>query len=307
MVLPVEAAGALGDGGVELVEMVRGADHADAVVGFEAVYLVEEVSADFVGDEGIEVFEDEDTRRHCARAGEDLADAFFWAVIAVIEILNIEAGDLALACLEGVDQGFDAEGLPVAGGAVKDDAALPGDVEGGVHFLRVEEGGDVVDDSVFQGGGENHIRPLRAYDAEVEFSVFAPGGVVEDVDLAVHVCAPFSYGHEQFVDSFLCCFGGGGDSFGGGLGGGTEWPFATEEVDDGLFRAICTGVILYVVIEILVPFPQILPKPNSDLILQLAVGVFLLISLRRRLVHPADIMVVAVYGRSRRQPIFHIA
>lgn len=154
MVLPVKAAGALGDGGVELVEMVGGADHADAIVGFETVDLIEEVGADLVGDEGVEVLEDEESGRHCPCPDEDLADALFGAAVgAVVEVLDVEAGDFAIATLEGVDEGFDAECFTVAGGAVENDTAFPRNVEGGVHFFRVEEGGDVADDSFFERGG----------------------------------------------------------------------------------------------------------------------------------------------------------
>ncbi len=44
--------------------MIGGADHEDAVVVAEAVDFVEEVGADGVGDEGVEVFEDKEAGGH---------------------------------------------------------------------------------------------------------------------------------------------------------------------------------------------------------------------------------------------------
>ena len=51
--------------------MVCGADHEDAVVGFQSVHFVEEIAAYGVGDNAVEIFEDEEARGHLSGAAED--------------------------------------------------------------------------------------------------------------------------------------------------------------------------------------------------------------------------------------------
>lgn len=59
------------------------------------------------------------------------------------------------------------------------------------------------------------------------------------------------------------------------------------------------------VIEVLISVPHILPEPNSDVIFYFPISVLLFISLVWRSVYTTDIMVVAVYGGSRRHPVRH--
>jgi hypothetical protein len=49
---------------VEAIEVVCAAHHEYAVIGFETVYFVEEVAFYAVGDDGVQVLEDEIARRH---------------------------------------------------------------------------------------------------------------------------------------------------------------------------------------------------------------------------------------------------
>jgi len=62
--------------------MVRGPDHKDAVVGLEAVDFVEEVGAHSGGDEGVEVFEDEDAGGGTTGVGEDEGGGVFGTGVA---------------------------------------------------------------------------------------------------------------------------------------------------------------------------------------------------------------------------------
>jgi len=77
--LAVEATGSAFESRVELVEVVCGANHEDAVVGLETVDFVEEVGAHGGCDEGIEVFEDEEAGRGLAGFGEDEGSCVLWS------------------------------------------------------------------------------------------------------------------------------------------------------------------------------------------------------------------------------------
>lgn len=59
--------------------MVGRAEHEDAVVALDAVHFVEEVGAHGVGDERVEVFEDEVAGGAAPGEGEDGVDAVFGA------------------------------------------------------------------------------------------------------------------------------------------------------------------------------------------------------------------------------------
>jgi hypothetical protein len=71
----IEPAGAFRDSWVQLVKMIRAADHQDAVVGLQAVNFVEEERTHAFSDKGVEVFEDEVTRRFLAGFAEDLRES----------------------------------------------------------------------------------------------------------------------------------------------------------------------------------------------------------------------------------------
>ena len=81
-VFPVEAAGPLGDARVEALQVVGAPDHQDAVVVLEAVNLVEEVAADLVRDDAVQILEDQVTRRRRSGLGEDQAEGVFGPGVA---------------------------------------------------------------------------------------------------------------------------------------------------------------------------------------------------------------------------------
>ena len=56
------------------LEMIRRAYHEDAVVVIQSVDLIQEVGADFVVDETVEIFEYKHARRHHPCFREDLAN-----------------------------------------------------------------------------------------------------------------------------------------------------------------------------------------------------------------------------------------
>lgn len=112
-VLAIEAAGPVADALVEALEVVGGADHEDAVVGFEPVDLVEEVGAHAVGDEGVEVLEHEQAGGLLARLGEDGGDGVFRAGDGG-EGADVEGGYGGRGQGEGVHHGFDGDGFAVA-------------------------------------------------------------------------------------------------------------------------------------------------------------------------------------------------
>lgn len=64
---------------VEAVEVVRAADHQDAVVLLHAVDFVEEVASHGVGHDAVEVFEHEVAGGFLACFLEDLVDCIFGA------------------------------------------------------------------------------------------------------------------------------------------------------------------------------------------------------------------------------------
>jgi hypothetical protein len=64
-----------GNAWIQAVEVVGAANHKDAVVALEAVYFVEEVASDVVGDDGVEVFKDEVAGGEFSCLGKDESNA----------------------------------------------------------------------------------------------------------------------------------------------------------------------------------------------------------------------------------------
>ncbi len=72
------------DARVQAVQMIGAANHEDAVVGLEAVDLVQEVAPDVVRDDGVEVLEDEVARGTLSRLLEDLPNGSLGAGVLFI-------------------------------------------------------------------------------------------------------------------------------------------------------------------------------------------------------------------------------
>ncbi len=93
--------------------MVGRSDHQDAVVVAEAVDFVEEVGADGVGDDAVEVFEDEEAGGRMAGFGEDAAEGVFGAAEAG-EGADVEGWGWGGAGVEGVHHCFYGDCFAVA-------------------------------------------------------------------------------------------------------------------------------------------------------------------------------------------------
>ena len=180
-VFAVEAGGPLADARVQFVEVVGTADHHDAVVVLQAVDLVEEVGAHVVGDDAVEVFEDEEAGRHLTRLAEDLTDGVLGADEAG-ETPDVQRGDGVVALVERMHHRLDRNGLPVARRAVEDDAPLPGDAELGVPILRVEEFAHFADDALLHSGVQDDVVPARFLDGPPHLGVVLPIPTVENED-----------------------------------------------------------------------------------------------------------------------------
>lgn len=76
-ILAIEATRPLGDAGVQSLEMIGAADDQDAVVAREAVDFVQEIGAHGVGDDGVEVLEDEEAGALLAGFCEDGGEGVF--------------------------------------------------------------------------------------------------------------------------------------------------------------------------------------------------------------------------------------
>ena len=76
----VESARSLSDSWVQAFKMICGSYHQDSVVGFQSIDFVEEVAADPIRDQGVQIFEDEETRGLGASLAEDGLDAVFRTV-----------------------------------------------------------------------------------------------------------------------------------------------------------------------------------------------------------------------------------
>jgi len=93
--------------------VVGRSDHEDAVVVAEAVDFVEKVGADGVGDDAVEVFEDEEAGGGVAGFGEDAAEGVFGAGPAG-EGADVEGWGWGGAGVEGVHHCFYGDGFAVA-------------------------------------------------------------------------------------------------------------------------------------------------------------------------------------------------
>ena len=62
------------DAGIQAVEVVRGTNHEDAVICFETIDLIQEVAADIVRDNAIQVLKYEVARCILSRFPEDIVE-----------------------------------------------------------------------------------------------------------------------------------------------------------------------------------------------------------------------------------------
>ncbi len=95
--------------------MICRAEHEYTVVVSEAVDFVEEVGADGVGDDAVEVFEDEEAGGHSARSGEYFGEGVLGPAEAG-EGADVEGGYWVWAVVEGVHHCFYGDGFSVATG-----------------------------------------------------------------------------------------------------------------------------------------------------------------------------------------------
>ena len=114
MVFAIEATRPLGNTGVQSLKVIRAADHHEAIVVFQPIDFVEEEGFELVGDEAVEVLEDEQARSGLSRFDEDFADGVE-IVAATCEGFDVEGWDWVWAGGERMYQRFNANGFPVAG------------------------------------------------------------------------------------------------------------------------------------------------------------------------------------------------
>ena len=69
--------------------MIGTPNHQDSVVRLQSIHFVEKVTSNPGAYEGVDVFEDEETRCHPSSHKEDLTDSVFWPY-RVVEGLHVE-------------------------------------------------------------------------------------------------------------------------------------------------------------------------------------------------------------------------
>lgn len=80
--------------------MICGSNHQDAVIIFKSVHFVEEVASIAGTNDCVDVFQDEEARRHLAGLHEDGPD-----VESVVHGFDVEGWDGDFASGEGVHEG----------------------------------------------------------------------------------------------------------------------------------------------------------------------------------------------------------
>ena len=93
--------------------MIGASHHQNPIIGFQAIDLVEEVRAHAVGDDGVEIFEDEEAWSLFAGLVEDGGEGVFGPSVGG-EGADVEGGDWRWEVVEGVHHCFDGDGLAVA-------------------------------------------------------------------------------------------------------------------------------------------------------------------------------------------------
>jgi len=192
VVLAVEARWPLRNGRVEAAEVVGGADHEDAVVGLQPVDLVQEVRAHLLDDQAVEIFEDQQARRHLARLVEDRAHTVLRHVALVVKALDIQRRDWLWEVGEVVHQSLDRDRLPVTRHTMEDDTALPRHFVLAIEVLVLEEALHIFDQALLHLGIHDYIIPGRVLNAFPELARLHPLGIIEDVYLLMDFRAPFA-------------------------------------------------------------------------------------------------------------------
>ena len=113
MIFPIESAWPLRNPGVQAFEVIGRSDHHDAIVAFQAIDLVEEETLDFITDQAVQIFKDEQARRGLAGFDKDLTDGVMWAV-APCEGFHVKCGDRVRAGVQRIHHRFDGDGFSVS-------------------------------------------------------------------------------------------------------------------------------------------------------------------------------------------------
>lgn len=101
--------------------MIGAGNHKNAVVGRKPVHFVEEVAATLLGDNRVDILEDEQAWAHLSGHPEDISNhPIVWS------ILDVKRRDRWVPLGKGMHESFDRYRLSVSCRSVKDQTSLDG-------------------------------------------------------------------------------------------------------------------------------------------------------------------------------------
>src|SRR2546423_835215 len=112
MIFAIKTTWSVEDSRIKLLRVISCRQNNDAVVGGKTVQFIEKEGAILVGEQRVQIFEDEQAGSCFACFGKYLTDILIILVILGFEALDIEAG-----LIERIDEGLDGMCLAIAGSA----------------------------------------------------------------------------------------------------------------------------------------------------------------------------------------------
>src|SRR5687768_13929165 len=92
VILAVEAARAVEDGGIQTLRVIGSSQHNNAIVRFKSIELIEEERAAFVSNHRVEIFQHEEAGRGHSCAFKDQTHVLLLSCILGFKTLHVDAG-----------------------------------------------------------------------------------------------------------------------------------------------------------------------------------------------------------------------
>ena len=178
--------------------MICTADHHDTIVILQAIHLVQEVGADVIRNNTVQIFEDQKARRHLSRLAENQTNRILRPPIAR-QTPHIQRGDRVIPIVERMHHGFDGNRLPIPRRAMENDAPLPRHTELLVPVFRTEEFGHFADDTLLHLRVQDDVFPVRLLNALPELGAVLPVSAVKDEDGVVDGVLPSACRKQQLI------------------------------------------------------------------------------------------------------------
>src|SRR5262249_27371335 len=167
-------------------------------VGRKPVQFVQQESAIFVFDQGVQVFQRHQAWRASPRSGKDFAHITLLRAAFRLEAFDVQAGQFQF-----IDQRLDRMGLAVARRPDQQHAALPRYAVLSINLPRSEKAPKIFAQLPLQLRRQDQILESRALDRGEELVILGPRAVLVNQNLAMNLVAIRANGAQEVLSDLI--------------------------------------------------------------------------------------------------------